>query len=765
MESHRPVETRPYRHSVDIWSLGAVLYQLLAAKPAWSGTSANNGELFLVTVMTIPVDYERLIMIGNSSEAANFISRMLVLEPGMRAREAELKAHRWLIPKPDPMDPDATIDEPVELDASQLSLADHNIEQEVDLEYDDDQDVEDLTADPRDPKRSRPTHWAGDEDEDLPDLYGNRAVDRAQHVPRSYFHYDMEQSLPDMSGPPPPRLFGEIGSSALRSSGVLGQNANAALEFSTAESNDDGYADASFQKFLGGVSENANPDYPELAGTTLNTPNEGTTQQNIQYPQILSNPSAYSGAPSLLGAEALVGKLNMASTGSVGSVDSKPTSPRTPADREFSPASTTSKRPSQSIDSAQEEPETKRSKTKRTSSSPRAAQRSVGLPADHRSSASKSSGKTAVDDATARKEDSLAGVNDSNERLGGVIIDGHNPVSKANGKARAEAVPGKEDASAGAKSDDNHDGQYYRGPGKMNAPPPNSTSKSQHSARNSNVGSNVGDTVTSQTLTSNRQPSIRGPLTPSLDLAPPPIPSEDGFFKPNICKFGTLFPTRGSVDTVKRIKISSMGTTFGRASENKYVHPNPSELRVPKNAIDLQLWYPGMEKDLAAGIDWTLNPALSCFISTRTSRYIKVNGVRLMKGKDCWLYGKLKSGDTISVFELAEGQEAKSEADTEYLRFYCEFNIGGSKSHRKDPKDQFVVHKEKEKFHGSLKEDAKREKSIVAGSSASAAATMISGGQASMTGGHTTAGASATTGTAPTTKAITGERSSTTAAS
>jgi len=767
----RPVEPRPYRHSVDIWSLGAVLYQLLAAKPAWSGTCANNGAQFLVTVMTIPVNYERLIMVGNSQEAAAFISRMLVLDPRGRAREAELKAHPWLSSKPNILDPKVTMDELVELNASQLSLADNAVGRDDDLEYDD--EVEDTTADPRDLKRSRTAGWFGEEDEDLPDLYGNRGQGPTEHLPRSYFECDANQPLPDLSGPPPPRLFGEIGNSALQSSGVLGQNANAALEVTMEGSSDDEYAEGSFQSQFIGVSEHPSAGYPILPHTAVNTTQrseEGMTQHNTQYSQTLSRPTNNSGDPSLLGTEALVGQLNMASQRSGASVASKVASPKTPMTHEFSPAFTTPKRPSQVVETAQEDSAMKRAKTDRPSSSPRTERRSVDPPADTRSSASKFSGKTAINDAVARKEDSVTGVNpssasqDSNGPPRGLSDKKHSAAAKASINARADDTTtgaNSMNVSQDSNSDDHQDGQQSRDPGQSAASAPNTTPNSQEPPHPSTTTSMAAPNPSS----THRLPSTRSSLTPSIDLLPPPVPSPDGFIKPSTCKFGTLFPTRGSIKTVPKIKITTMGTTFGRASDNKFIHPNPFEARVPKGAFDLQLWYPGMEKDLETGVDWTLNPALSCFISTRTSKYIKVNGVRLMKGTNCWLYGKLRSGDIISVFEPPEGQAASSKTDNEFLTFSCEFYVGGSRAHRKGEGDRFVVLQEKKKW-GKLGQS--REGSVPEDTSGSAAAaTSMAGAHSSRTGGDTTAGmsATATSGTAAAAAAaatITGQPPSTT---
>ncbi|KAK4690123.1 hypothetical protein P7C71_g6601, partial [Lecanoromycetidae sp. Uapishka_2] len=162
--------------------------------------------------------------------------------------------------------------------------------------------------------------------------------------------------------------------------------------------------------------------------------------------------------------------------------------------------------------------------------------------------------------------------------------------------------------------------------------------------------------------------------------------------------FGNLVIVKGSVPSVHKIKIAFRTITFGRALESTYIHQNSLDNRIPKNAIDVMMWYPNIEKDIAAGKDWATNKNLRALISTRTNRYIKVNGIRLMRGVNCWLYGELKSGDVISVFELSEGRKAEVPEDNEFLKFRCEFYVGASRDARKEG-NPFKVLKEEEKYN------------------------------------------------------------------
>lgn len=168
--------------------------------------------------------------------------------------------------------------------------------------------------------------------------------------------------------------------------------------------------------------------------------------------------------------------------------------------------------------------------------------------------------------------------------------------------------------------------------------------------------------------------------------------------------FGELVPTMGSIPS-RMIHIVSQATTFGRDPECDYEFGDPTEDRVPKRAMDIALWYPRIEDDLACGKDdWHKHPALTALISTRTSRHIRVNGVKLTRGTGCWLYGKLHTGDVITIFGPANERESALSTNEEanarnqqYLQYKCTFFCGQSQHPRPHDKP-FVVDREEEKF-------------------------------------------------------------------
>ena len=638
----RALEHLPYKHSVDTWSLGAVLFHLVCGKSAYPAPPNDHSSLMLTTVMETEVDWDSLRQIGVSEHGIDFLMRMLQIEPSQRARDNVLLQHLWVASAHDAPGIEAVndSDELDELDASQLSLA----------EDDEDGDgLDDNMGDLRDPKRLRAL---GIEDEDH-GLWGELL---GQPLP------DFTRPPPSMSHPPPPnRLFGEIGSSALRSSGVLGQNAHVALGVTTAGSYDPSsaggsYTDPQHKELASAEGPHTDADFAAYHHNT----NGGNP---IQYPHLPSNTTHHSGAPSLFGAEALVGQLNMTSPesgASAPSVDSKPTTPKTPKSRGMSPTLPGSKRQNEDAFSSDDESTSKRSRVGRIQSSPH-SRRQSGEPStrDHKNLQSQGKDIESQDSQQTRERS----------------------------KSNASLLP-----TAFNSQDSAQDNEGDKAPSKGSSRP--------HSA-----SSNKAANMTSQRPSPSKSTTLPSTVTPApaagtSHRATTTTDDSNAFAKPPI-RFGNLIPTKGSIGTVPKIKISSIATTFGRAKDSTFVHANGQEDRIPKNAIDIQMWYPNINADIATAKDIASNPNLVALISTRTSRYIKVNGIRLMKGKDCWLYGRLKTGDIISVFELPEGQLAKNEKEKEFLRFRCEFFVGASKEVRKEG-EKFVVEQEKDKYNQSV---------------------------------------------------------------
>ena len=84
----------PYSSAVDVWSFGAVLYQLLACRPPIRGV--ENGAQMLAAILQDEIDYRVLGREGVEELAVRFLSRMLVVEARDRMTAAQCLQHPWI---------------------------------------------------------------------------------------------------------------------------------------------------------------------------------------------------------------------------------------------------------------------------------------------------------------------------------------------------------------------------------------------------------------------------------------------------------------------------------------------------------------------------------------------------------------------------------------------------------------------------------------------------------------------------------------------
>ncbi|KAI4241599.1 MAG: hypothetical protein LQ352_007410 [Teloschistes flavicans] len=174
--------------------------------------------------------------------------------------------------------------------------------------------------------------------------------------------------------------------------------------------------------------------------------------------------------------------------------------------------------------------------------------------------------------------------------------------------------------------------------------------------------------------------------TPATNLPPP------------INDFGSLIPTPGSA-LCPVLKLKSRITSFGRNPIATYQWPDNKDTRVPKLACDIIFWRPGIDHDMKINpnLNWQAYGDITAIITTRTSQFILVNNVQLRRGTDCYLYGKLHTGDIITIFEPLSSAKPLTGKASEYLRFQVEVTIGRSKEARKEG-EPFVVIEDKEMF-------------------------------------------------------------------
>ena len=734
------------------------MYHLLCGKPPFEGSADNRGQQMLHCVMFTPVNWDRLRRAGVSNRGCDFVKRMLVHEPSERASDAECLQHPWLahLYDADVVETNTQrigisaiseqTDEGEELDASQLSLHDGQGQagmDDDDLEYDDGGAIETLLrADDRamgfQAGIEDSQEWGGS----MPSRIGS-LIDRMPGVPA--------QGESDAGPAPTRRLYGEIGSSALGSSGVLGQDALAAFNMPTHINMEQASTSRAFSEDTS-MDDTSVEDAHESQVT-----NDGLSEHSLQYPYPLPT-AAHSGpAPSLMGTEALVGQMNMASPESAVSVpsfDSKPGTPQTPKSRELSPFVTTttgSKRPAQDDYTSGREA-LKRSKRELT---PDVVQHGINkgrryTPPTFPLSTDKHTNLTTSkvvrrDSTSAHAIDAIAAGTQTDITMGqGQDAEhpmgtngSHRSHSRRHSSSRPESnidaadkdgkrshrfQPYQKDSGAEARSESK--GHESKGKGTKERIDSSHHSVPEGSELSAVEAKNDGKDTKGQEpkgkeKEAHQNPSgardvkavelskqAKGPTdshdgsTSSNDSsfapkAPQPDPKDPDFVIPAPV-YGKLVTLPNSIikDTVW---LNQRVNTYGRGEDNSARFLDIMDDRVARNAFDLVFWRSGIEKEMSNGADWTKDPNIQAIIKTRSTRWIWVNGVQVRMGADCWQFGRLYTGDIISVFDDVADRHSTSE----FLKFECFFNIGVSKN-RRPANEPFELDQEREKYQKAI---------------------------------------------------------------
>ena len=538
----------------------------------------------LRNVMQNPIDQKRLKNAGVSDIGVDFVVRMLHLHPNQRPTELECLEHEWIANRADgkaldqemkdldkPLD---AIEEDLKLAASQLSIVDNT--QQTGIE-DSDEDWE--TEDERQSKRIKSHHQPNAETSD--ESSEDDMIPQDTHP--GYKGSAMDQAQVANTN----RLFGEIGASALRNSGILNSDAHSALDIPF--------------------------DTRFVTATCLGLP-----------PHSLPNPQS---ASSILGAEALVGQLNMASL-------------------------TTGTSTSESLLAKTEEPNSRANSPKSVS----------GLAGSKHSSHAFHESDTST--AKRAKKGRLHDVSHHSHHL-------EDPLTRSDGSQTQEGPHEDEHKSANKA-------------GKM---------------ASSNMGVNDPQ-VSSEVITSSSLKPTGHALTEarsSQDPTSTPASAVNEITNTNFIRpptrLGVLTSIPGSICSTT-IKLERRLTFYGRDPESHVIYADLKDTRVPRNALDIIFWRPGIEAQIASGQNWMEFEDLYAIIHTRTRRHIKVNGTKLTRGTGCWEFGRLHTGDVITVF----GPEDESEGQAaEFLKFRCDFFMGASAKVR-DANTPFVVEREEEKY-------------------------------------------------------------------
>ena len=629
-------------------------------------------------------------MVGVSNIGVNFIARMLVTEPSERASDEELLAHPWISVAEGPADAsDCVLSDPTErlnAHASQLSIGEKEDDRPEGLGGD-------TTEDLRVSKRAR--SW-------VPDMTRNVWGETASMVVRNQQHEARwaDQALLDMefepqtisehnvgNQPQPNRLFGEIGTSALASSGALGLQGNHALQIQGAGPGSyDLSSDALYDVSRAGSQDGAS------AG---NNANQSSTQDHTPNLQHFPVPTQNGGAPSLLGTEALVGQLNMASIGSGAFAQAenvKPATPDTAKDTNSQSSQPNPKRSSQDMLPPEIEGASKRFQgtgVERTSGE--LLNTFEEHPPARRASIEELRQKSMS--PSSRPDSTHGGYQEGQQPRGAYKSNYELPTTAFNSRESLQPFGAGDDIIMGEEGDS--DGEVSRLEEALAA------AKAKKAAKTASRTNSIPVSRTSSRPTSSHEDptsTTHQPMTGSgiFDTTTHLAPSATASFAKPPLRFGKLQPTRGSIPT-PAIIITERLTTYGRLPDSTFVHPDPRENRIPKQALDIQMWYPGIEADIVVGkTNWMNHPKLEAILRTRASQYVRVNGVKLKKGQGEYLWGRLRTGDEIEVVEPKIG--ATSARDQEFLRFRCEFFVGLSKNIRKPGEKPFIVEVEKDKF-------------------------------------------------------------------
>lgn len=180
-------------------------------------------------------------------------------------------------------------------------------------------------------------------------------------------------------------------------------------------------------------------------------------------------------------------------------------------------------------------------------------------------------------------------------------------------------------------------------------------------------------------------------------------PKDRGCFG-HACSFGRVSTTPGSV-IKDSFEIVQRVTTYGRANDNIFRFPKHEDKRVPRHAFDISFWRPGIERDIQKDMHFDLTKELNlvAIVSTRSRHPILIYGVELIKGENSWQYGKLYTGDIITVFDSSSDEQAGSG----FLKFECSFYIGRSRYPRAQH-DPFTILIEKKKFDRYIRRKKRR---------------------------------------------------------
>ena len=588
----------PYDQSVDMWSFGAVLFHILCGKAPIMGRGDDKGAQMLNNIMTKDVNFDPLRTTGISEEAIDFIGKLLNRNPLLRPNEKDCLQHPWIRDVPDNTEPFMDKD-----DVAPGTLLELGPVEEAEEDFLDDEEegtyraifglpeVQNDAALAADAGRLDSRHGAKRRRLSVDRPPETQAIEFADlaHIP----YPKLPESGPEAESqrdyapaPRPDRLFGEITASLLRSSGVFGPGAQ--VERISPSPTD-------VPALRQGVEQISVNDFGNFNLTQALQRSEANSKNELHHPQALAMPPLPGSAPSLLGAEAQIGLLNMASPDTQASEGTTPdtTNPLTPKTREVTPSAS-------EVDSQSEVP----NPAEAHPNSPPKIIFSPFIDLDELEDEEAHAASMRAREASRiwTREQKAKSFQANTERK-------YQSAAEELAKTVDEREVGK-DAMATA-SLPNPTTRFDQPPSQPSYPSTNST-----------------------------RDGFAKPLPRLGKLSPLP-----GSITSNTVYLSTQYTSWG------RDPRSVVGINI--------LHPDKNDIRVPKRALHITFWAPDIEDRVARGEDWMKVPGIRTIIATSTRRCIWVNDVELRAHSqegDARLYGKIYTGDIVTIFK---GQDVK----------------------------------------------------------------------------------------------------------
>jgi serine/threonine protein kinase len=635
---HRLGDSPPktYSERVDMWSFGAVLFHVLCNKPPVMSEGEDKAAKMLTSIMTKDINFSPLYAADVSEEAVDFVSNLLKRNPMLRPTPKACFEHAWIAEVADLVDYMNLDDEMPAYRGQGLATV-----EEVD---------EELLTKSQDAAYDQLFGAEGALSFGYLNTAGERVSKRLRITPRAKFTAQPTDAvvypeLPQVSnsiGAPATdargeRLFGEITSSALRSSGVFA----ATPPSTTVPTLQHGIEQISVNDFVTFESSEPPPGTGESSG------------QPFRYPRALGIPGALqpSSAPSLLGAEAQINQLNMASPEAGHSEATTPDTgnPMTPETAELTPAPT------------QQNAGDVRSSKEPATEAPEGPVFSRYIPLQVPESL----------------QHDIEFVNEFNAR------EAENRARRARQAEERQARKAEEQRAGTAKA------KTFSG-----FQDPKQGKEGLAKTLDARAGEEV-DSGSTSNQKAEQKFSRRIDLPPLESLYPTSTTTPDGFTKP-LRRFGKLTTVPGSYIDLT-IYINSRMTSWGRGPSCNIQYEDRTDLRIPLYPIQITYHAPEMDARIAKGQPWETSPGIHTVI--HTAEGIKVNDVELQHESSeerCAYYGKIYTGDIITVYQSPE-------PNGPFLKFRVEMNYGDSARKRPESEKGFQVRKETRFYEQEMK--------------------------------------------------------------